>query len=114
MQVDPVARLDRTKQVLVVVDAEIRVVAALHQETGAAERERLFDFLEDDRLRQEVALSRVAGTAVEGTEVAVRVANVGVVEIAVDDERDPVGIGPAIPDLVGRTPDSDEVARLEE
>src|SRR4029450_2138122 len=60
MQVDRVAAPDRAEQVLVVVDPEIGMVAALHEHAGTAGRERLLDFLEDHRLRQEVALARVA------------------------------------------------------
>jgi hypothetical protein len=73
VQVDLVARLDRAEQILVVVDAEIGVVASLHEQAGAAERQCLLDLLEDDRLRQQVALALVAGAAVEGAEVAVGV-----------------------------------------
>src|SRR5436309_5025 len=79
VEVDLVARLDRAEQILVVVDAEIRVVTALHQQSGAAEGDRLFDLLEDDGLRQQVALARVSGTAVKGAEVAVGVADVRIV-----------------------------------
>ncbi len=93
VQVDPVALLDRAEEVLVVVDPEVGVVAALHQDAGAADRERLLDLLEDDRLREQVALVAVAGAPVEGAEVAVGDADVRVVEVPVDDERDPVGIG---------------------
>ena len=89
MQVDLVARLDRAEEILVVVDAEVGVVAALHEQAGAAERERLLDLLEDHGLRQQVALALVAGPAVEGAEVAVGDADVRVVEVPVDDERDP-------------------------
>ena len=88
VQVDRVARLDRAEEILVVVDAEVGMVAALHEQAGAAERERLLDLLEDHRLRQQVALAPVAGAAVEGAEVAVGDADVRVVEVAVDDERD--------------------------
>ena len=93
VQVDPVALLDRAEQILVVLDPEIGVVAALHQHAGAAERERLLDLLEDHRLRQQVALGAVARAAVEGAEVAVGDADVRVVEVPVDDERDAPGIG---------------------
>ena len=63
-------------------------MAALHQHRGAAERERLLDLLVDHGLRQHVALARVARAAVEGAEVAVGDADVRVVDVAVDDERD--------------------------
>src|SRR5712691_8287480 len=94
VQMDRVARLDRTKKILVVVDPEVGVMAPLHEETRSADRERLLDLLEDDRLRKQVALARVERQAVEGAEVAVRVADVRVVEVAVDDERDARRVGP--------------------
>ena len=90
------------------------MVAALHQHAGAAERERLLDLLVDHRLRQQVALAPVAGAAVEGAEVAVGDADVRVVDVAVDDERDAVGIGAAAAQLVRGAADRDEVARLEQ
>ena len=92
VQVDRVARLDRAEEILVVVDPEVGVMAALHEEPGAADRERLLDLLVDHRLRQEVALAHVAGPAVERAEVAVGDADVRVVEVPVDDERDLRGI----------------------
>jgi hypothetical protein len=110
VQVDRVAGLDRTEEVLVVVDAEVRVVAALHEQPGAADSERLLDLLEDDRLRQHVALTPVAGRAVEGAEVAVGDADVRVVQVAVDDERDPRWVGAAVAQLVCGAPHGHEVA----
>ena len=64
---------------------------ALHQEPRAADREGLLDLLVDDGLRQQIALARVARPAVERAEVAVRDADVRVVEVPVDDERHPCG-----------------------
>ena len=61
VQVDRVARLDRAEEVLVPVDPEVGMVAALQQHAGAAELERLLDLLEDDRLGQDVALARSLG-----------------------------------------------------
>src|SRR5215469_13906642 len=90
------------------------MVAALHEQTRAAESERLLDLLEDDRLRQEVALALVARPAVEGAEVAVRDADVRVVEVAVDDERDAFRIVQPVADLVRSPTDRDEVARAEQ
>src|SRR5947208_12848907 len=107
---DLVAGLDRAEEVFVVVDAEIRVVPSLHQDTRPAERERLLDLLEDDRLWQEVALSAVTGPPVEGTEVAVGHADVRVVDVPVDDERHPSRIGAAGAELVGSPADRNEVA----
>ena len=114
MEVNRVALLDRAEEILVVVDAEVGMVAALHQQAGAAERERLLDLLVDHRLRQQVALAPVARPAVEGAEVAVGDADVRVVQVPVDDERDPVRIGAARPELVRGAADGDQVARLEQ
>ena len=114
VEVDRVAALDRAEEILVEVDPEVRVVAALHEDAGAADRERLLDLLEDDRLRQQVALARVAGAAVEGAEVAVGDADVRVVDVPVDDERDAAGIGLPVAELVRDAADGDEVARAEQ
>ena len=114
VEVDLVARLDAREEVLVPLDAEIGVVAALHQHGRAAERERLLDLLVDHRLGQDVALARVARAPVEGAEVAVGDADVRVVDVPVDDERDLVGIGLARAHLVGRAADRDEVARAQQ
>ena len=87
------------------------MVASLHEEAGAADRERLLDLLVDHRLRQEVALAHVSRPPVEGAEVAVGDADVRVVEVPVDDERDLRRIRHAVADLVGDATDSDEIAR---
>ena len=114
VQVDRVALLDRAEEVLVVVDGEVGVVAALHEDAGAADCERLLDLLEDDGLREQVALGAVAGPAVEGTEVAVGDADVRVVDVPVDDERDPAGVGATRSERLRRLADRDELLRLEQ
>jgi hypothetical protein len=114
VQVHLVAALDRAEEVLVVVDAQVGVVTALHEDARAADRERLLDLLEDDRLREQVALGAIAGAAVEGAEVAVGDADVRVVDVPVDDERDPAGVAVSRTQLVGGLADGDEVLRLEE
>src|SRR6266511_1478456 len=90
------------------------VVPALHQDAGSADCERLLDLLEDDGLRQQIALGAVAWPAVEGTEVAVGDADVRVVDVAVDDERDPAGIALARAEHVGRLPNRHQVLRLQQ
>jgi hypothetical protein len=83
-------------------------VATLHEDARAADCERLLDLLEDDRLREQVALGAVAGAAVEGAEVAVGDADVRVVDVPVDDERDPAGVAVSRTQLVGGLADGDE------
>ena len=114
MQVDRIPGLDRSEQVLVPLDAELGVVAALHQQRGAAQRQRLLDLLEDHRARQGVALAGVTRPPVERAEVAVRVADVGVVQVPVDDERDLIGRRLATAKLVGSPPDRDQLAGREQ
>ena len=114
VQVDRVAGLDRPEQILVPLDAEVGVVAALHEDGGAAERQRLLDLLEDDGLGQRVALAGVARPAVERAELAVGVTDVGVVQVAVDDERDHAGLGRAVAQLVRDPADGHQVARAQE
>ena len=90
------------------------MMAALHEQSRAAERERLLDLLEDDRLREEIPLARVAGSAIERAEVAVGVTDVRVVQVAVDDERDALGIVLPVAHLVRDAADGDEIARAEQ
>ena len=114
VQVDLVTGLDRAEEILVVVDPEVGVMTALHQEPRAADREGLLDLLVDDGLREEVALAHVARSAVERAEVAVGDADVRVVEVPIDDERHPRRIVQTVPHLVGDAADLDEVARTQE
>src|SRR5581483_7794013 len=111
VEMDLVLRLDRREEILVVVDSEVRMVAALHEQARPAEGERLLHLLEDDRLREEVSLARVARAPIERAEIAVGVADVRVVEVAIDDERDAIGVVLAIAHLVRDATDRDEVAR---
>ena len=68
---------------IVVRERQVGVDAALHQDAGAVERQRLLDLPADLLERQQVALF-VPGRAVEGAEPALVDANVGVVDVAVD------------------------------
>src|SRR4029079_13043660 len=111
---DRVALLERAEEILVVVDAEVGVVTALHEDSGAADRQGLLDLLEDDRLREQVPLGAVARAPVEGAEVAVRDADVRVGDVAVNDERDPDTVRAASSSLVRGLPDRHQVLGLEE
>ena len=63
---------------------------------------------------EEVALARVARPAVEGAEVAVRVADVRVVDVPVDDEGDAAPVELAVAKLVGGATHGHEVAAAQE
>ena len=87
MQVDGVPALDVGKQILVPLNAQVGVVPPLQQQRRATEAERLLDLPEDDLLGEDVP-TRVTRAAVKGTEIAVGHAEVGVVDVSIDDERD--------------------------
>ena len=89
-------------------------MASLHEQPGAADRERLLDLLVDDRLREEIRLALVARAPVERAEVAVGDADVRVVEVPIDDERHLRGIGEPVAELVRDATDRDEVARAKQ
>ena len=82
---------------------------ALQQQGRAAQVEGLLDLPEDHRLGEDPALG-VAGQPVEGAEVAVGDAEVGVVDVAVDDEGDLVGRRVALAREPRRGPHGHQVA----
>jgi hypothetical protein len=87
MQVDGKSLFDGAEQVLVPFDLEIGMKSALHEDAGAAEVEGLLDLLKDHFLRQNVAFC-VSHGPVEGAKAAILGAEVGVVDIAIDDVGD--------------------------
>ena len=107
-----IALFDVAEQILVPLDRQLGVMTTLHQGARATNRDRLFDLREDDALWKDVALARIARLAVEGAEVAVRHADVRVIDVAVDDVRNLARIRLAIADLIRGGANRDEVARL--
>ena len=105
------ALLDAAEERLEPVDLEVRVDAALHQHTSAAHLNRLADLVvdgvevEDVAFGGELALQR----PVEGAEGAVLGAEVGVVDVAVNDVADHAFGVEASADRVGFHTDADEV-----
>ena len=99
-----VGRLDRPEQVLVVLDAVLGVVSALQHHLGRAEIDRLAAAAQDllDRVRPALGVLR---RPVEGAELARRDADVGVVDVAVDQVGD---------DAVRVATPADRVGRLAE
>ncbi len=78
---------DVLQQVQVVVDAELGVVPALHEDLRAADGLELLDLLADLLGREHVVVLVALG-AHEGAELAVDVADVRVIDVAVDDVGD--------------------------
>ena len=88
--------------------------AALHQDAGAAQVEGLLDLLRRSiSLRQDVAFG-VAHGPVEGAEAAVLGAEVGVVDVAVDDVGDDAFGMQLAADGVGLHADADQVVGAEQ
>ena len=75
--------LDGAQHVFVKLDAQVRVQAALHQHTGAAQLDHLFDFFVNGFQRQDVAVFR-AERAIERAERAIFGAEIGVIDVAVN------------------------------
>ena len=82
-----VARLELAQHALVPLERQVGVHAALQQDRRPLERDRLLDLRVELVGRQHVGVG-VVGVAVEGAEAAARDADVGVVDVAVDDEGD--------------------------
>src|ERR1017187_2092587 len=108
VQVNAEALLDAAKEIFVPLDFKIGVKAALHQDAGAAEVEGLLNFFIDDFLRQHVPFGMAHGP-VEGAEAAVLGAEVGVVDITIDDVGDDVLGVPLTADRIGLHANADQV-----
>ena len=105
------ALLHAAQQRFVPLDLQIGMQAALQQHAGAAQLDRLAHLVvngvevEDVSLLRQLALER----AIEGAEGAVLGAEVGVVDVAVDDVGDHAVGMQAAAHRVGFHPDADQV-----
>src|SRR5688572_22307820 len=113
MAVNRVTRLNSRQEILVIIDLQIRMNAALHQDTGATESDRFFDLFVDHMIRKNVSL-RVALYPVERTERAKLLADIGVVDVAIDDIADDIIRMPADSDAVSRFSQIEQVRVFEE
>ena len=82
-----VALLDRAEQILVPRERQVGIVAALQQQLDAADRDGLVDLAEQFVESEDVAFRRSDRT-IERAEVALRDADVRVVDVAIDDVAD--------------------------
>ena len=80
-------RPDVLEQVEVVIDAELRMMAALHENLRAADGFEFLDLCADLLGREDVAVVVALGPH-EGAELAVDVADVRVIDVPVDDVGD--------------------------
>ncbi len=106
-------RLDVRQQLLVPLERQFRVQAALHQNLVAAEGHGLFNFSIQNFARQDVHLFVPRGP-VEGAEIADSRTLVGVIDVAVDVVRAKrFGMQPPR-DGIGRAAQLDQVVRFDE
>ena len=82
-----IALLHRAEEILVPLDRQIGVVAALQQELHAADGDRFVDLAEDLVEAEDIPFG-VPDGSIERAEVAARDADVRVVDVAVDDVGD--------------------------
>ena len=108
-----ILRVQRPQQIFIPLDAKVRMQAALHQHTGAAKRDRLVDLLANFLERADVSVRRARAT-IESAEGTDNVADVGVVDVAVDDVGDDVCRMPALANFVGGRADAGDVMRLKQ
>ena len=105
--------MQRSQQVLIPFDTEVGMQSTLHQNAGAAERNRFINLCADFFERADVGVRRTR-PAVESTESANYVADVRVVNIAVDYVSDDVVRMSSLPDFVGGDADPGHIMRFEE
>src|ERR1700678_1713733 len=105
------AVLDRTQQILVPLDLQLRMQSALHQNAGAAQVDGLLNLVEDHFLGMDVAF-RMAHWPVERAEAAILGAEIRVIDVAIDDvAHHAVRVQPAA-NRIGRHPDADEIVAV--
>ncbi len=74
---------ERAQQIFVILDAQVRVQAALQQDARAAQFKHFFNFFVDGFKRKQIAFLR-AERAIECAERAVFGAEIRVVDVAID------------------------------
>src|SRR6185503_20974659 len=87
--------LDMRKQIQIPLDRELGMMAPLHQNLGAAQSDGLLNFLIHLRVADDVGIV-VTFDTVKGAEFAINIANVGVIDIPVNDVGDDIIAAPLI------------------
>jgi hypothetical protein len=110
------ALFDSAQHFFVPVDFEVGMQAALHQDSGASEFDGLADLFVDRIELEDVTFLRGGAfqRAVEGTEGAVLGAEVGVIDVAVDDVGDRALGMQLAADSVGFHADANQVIGVEQ
>ena len=102
-----------TQKIFVPLDSEIRMQSALHQHARAAQRNRFIDLGADFVNSADVSIGR-ARPAIESAERADHVADIRVVDVAIDYVSNDV-VGMTLPaNLVSSNADARDVERLQQ
>ena len=109
------ALLDAAHHAFEVVYLQLRVQSALHEHAGAAQLHGLADFFVDGFEIQQVAFRRELALerTIEGAEAAILGAEVGVIDVAVDDVSDDAVRMQAAAHRVGFHADADQIVGAE-
>ena len=102
---------DRLQQILVPLDLQVGMQAALHQNTRTAQIDGLLNLVEDHVLGVHIAFF-VAHGPVESAEAAILSAEIGVVDVAIDDVADHAMRVQLAADRVGRHADADQIVAV--
>jgi hypothetical protein len=108
-----ILRVQRAQQVFIPIDAEIRMQPALHQDARAAQRDCLVDFLANLFDRAYISVGR-ARAAIKRAEGANYVADIRVVDVAIDDVGNNIVRMPALANFIGSHADCCNIMRFEQ
>ena len=89
MTVDLEPLFNSREQALIIVDLQVRMNTALHENSRPAQRQRFLDFLIDHVIRQNIRLW-IAFDSIERAERTELFAHIRVVNIAIDDIADDI------------------------
>src|SRR5215831_1991849 len=89
MAVDLKSLLDSGEEALIIVDLQVRMNTALHENSRPAQHQRFLDFLIDHMIRQNIRLW-IALDSIERAERTELFAHIRVVDIAIDDVADDI------------------------
>src|SRR5207237_1592805 len=106
-----ICRAQRPQKIFVPLATKIRMQSSLHQHAGTAQLDRLVDFFANLVDRAYVSVRR-AGPAIECAESTDHVADIRVIDVAIDDVGDNVAGMTALPNFIGGGSDGRDVVRL--
>src|ERR1700730_7216187 len=103
----------RSQQIFIPFDAKVRMQSALHQDTGAAERNCFIDFCANLVQSADVSV-RCARPSVEGTEGTNNVADIRVIDVAINDVGNNISWVLSLAYLVSGSANAGDIVRFKE